>query len=190
MTLPGRNLAGSSDDGRPANDFYPTPAYVTKALMAAEDIRHYDIWEPACGDGAMSNVLAEANHKVYVSDLEPRLEGAKVADFLERGNHPTVEPMNWIITNPPFKLAAQFVERAKAYDPDKIAMFLKIQFLEGIGRRDLLLDTKFPLARIHVFSKRVSLTRNGLPMKNGGTMCFAWFVWDKGHEGPATFHLL
>ena len=180
MSLPGRNLAGSSDDGRPASDFYPTPAWATQALLAREEIRSTDkIWEPAAGDGAMVDELTLAA-PVIASDIEPRRKDIFEMDFL---NASEIHTVDHVITNPPFKLAQAFIEKSKQVASKKIAMFLKIQFLEGITRLPMFLDKEFPLARIYVFSRRVSLTRDGKPMKNGGTMCFAWFVWDRLSQG-------
>ena len=190
MPLEGRNFAGSSDGDRPEHDFYPTPAWATKALVDKENIRRKRIWESACGDGAMSSILCNyGENSVYCSDIDPRGTGTKL-DFLKPYNSPQVAPFDWIITNPPFKFCRQFVEQAKAYHPGNIALFLKIQFLETDGRIQLINDTKYPLARIWVFSHRVSLYRNGIKMKNGGTMCFAWFVWDSLHQGPPTVGLI
>jgi len=178
-TLPGRNLAGSNDVER-TNDFYPTPEWATHALMKREPFPG-DIWEPACGKGDMSKVLLQYQ-PTYSSELETGedIYGNGGVDFLKTNK----EDVANIISNPPFKLAKEFIEHAKENATHKIAMFLKIQFLEGIGRYDFFQDKKYPLKKVWVFSKRVTLYKDG--ERNGmgtGTMCFAWFVWEKTHKG-------
>ena len=68
----------------------------------------------------------------------------------------------------------------------KVAMFCKIQLLEGVSRRDMFKNT--PLKTVYVFSKRQSPLRNGSSVDENGkkwasTMCFAWFVWEHGYKG-------
>ena len=183
-TLPGRNLAGTNDVER-TNDFYPTPAWATHALMKREKFEGF-IWEPASGKGDMSKVLEQYCDNVVSSDKDdgPDIYGTGGSDFLKSKDHQCVSN---VITNPPFKFAREFVEKAKIVSDKKIAMFLKIQFLEGIGRYDFFQDKEFPLSKVWVFSKRVTLYKDG--ERNGmgtGTMCFAWFIWDKEHAGEPT----
>jgi hypothetical protein len=83
-----------------------------------------------------------------------------------------------IVTNPPYSLAQEFIETALSASTGKVAMLLKLAFLEGEKRRKMFQST--PLARVHVFSKRLKLTRNGDVYKNGGMIAFAWFVWEHG----------
>jgi hypothetical protein len=80
-----------------------------------------------------------------------------------------------IITNPPFRLAAQFVEKALASSTRKVAMFLRLCFLEGQSRYSLFQNT--PLATVYVFSRRVTFYGAGSPF------AFAWFVWDHAYRG-------
>jgi len=173
----GHSIVGASRDNgeREENDFYPTPAYAVKELLAQEEFSG-KIWECACGDGAISDVLKEYHMNVYSTDLIDRGYGDDIIDFL---NCEKREDINHIITNPPFKLALDFVNEAKKQCDGKIAMFLKTVFLEGSSRYDMFHDKEFPLKAVYQFSKRVSLTKNGIKMKNSGMLAFAWFVWDK-----------
>ena len=185
MTLPGSALAGSSA-GRPKNDFYPTPEWATRALLNRESFDG-PVWEPACGDGAISEVLLSNEFRVHSSDiLDYGYHGTEVKDFLEPDLHDTT--VGSVITNPPFMLAQEFIERAKETSATKIAMFLKLPFLESMRRYPMFMDKNFPLARVYVFSRRVTLVREGVVMKNKGTIAFAWYVWDVSHEGPPTIH--
>lgn len=90
-----------------------------------------------------------------------------------------------IITNPPYILATDFVRHALEISEDrrKIAMFLKIQFLEGKERRKLF--EEHPPKTIYVSSSRLHCARNGdfAEAKGANAICFAWYVWEKGWRG-------
>ena len=89
-----------------------------------------------------------------------------------------------IVTNPPYKYAKEFVEHAIdiVEEGSKVAMFLKLTFLEGEKRRKLF-ETN-PPARIHVFTKRVNCALNGdeREFAKSSAVCYAWFVWEKGNR--------
>lgn len=182
-----QRVAGVANDKkkRDKRDFYPTPAEATEALLAVEKFTG-PIWEPACGDGAISNVLTAAGYQVQSTDLWDYGFGAPGIDFL----------MEWIpqapniITNPPFKLADEFTAQALKLASAKVAIFARLQFLEGQDRKRMFEST--PLARVHVFSWRVPFKRGGWDEGNGGggMQAFAWFVWDKAHQGPPTLSWL
>lgn len=144
-----QSIVGTNNDGgRPENDFYPTPPEGTNGLLKYESFIG-DIWEPACGDGAMSKVLEAAGYKVISTDVEPRNYGTQ-GDFFFYGS--LLAPN--VVTNPPFRLAQEFADRALALGCDKLA-----------------------------FSERLSMSRNGEPIGNGGMIAFAWFVWERGYIG-------
>ena len=88
-----------------------------------------------------------------------------------------------IITNPPYKIALDFVLRAKQQSKKKIAMFLKTVFLESEKRYEMFQDKEFPLKVVYQFCKRVSLYKGGVKMKNSGMIAYAWYVWDKNYKG-------
>lgn len=161
---------------REKDDFYPTPPEATEALLDKEDF-HGPIWEPACGDGAISRVLESRGHTVESSDLVERGYGTPRIDFL-------MEYKSWapnIVTNPPFKLVAPFMRKALDLSAGKVALLLRLACLEGVERRKIY-DTS-PLARIWVFSSRLSMYRNGEQTDQTGMLAFAWFVWDRAHKG-------
>jgi hypothetical protein len=171
-----RNVAPSTD--REKDDFYPTPEPATYALLSKERFGA-DVWEPACGDGAISRVFEAAGHRVVSTDLEDRGFGLPRVDFLMEQR--LLAPQ--IVTNPPFKLAEQFARHAMNLGAEKLAMLLRLAWLEGTERQRLFEST--PLARVHVASRRLSMARGGTDVgKGGGSMiAFAWFVWDRSHEG-------
>jgi len=177
----GLSIVGSSRSNgeREKDDFYPTPKYAVDELLKRETFTG-DIWECACGDGAISDVLLQEGYKVRSSDLIDRDYGI-VEDFFI-SDHITDN----IITNPPFKYALEFVLQSKKKSNNKIAMFLKTVFLESEKRKEMFNDKEFPLKTIYQFSKRVSLFKNGEKMKNSGMIAYAWYVWEKGYEGKPT----
>lgn len=171
-----QSIVGTSP-GRNKHDFYPTPRSATEALLGVEKFDG-EIWECACGDGAISRVLEERGHVVKSSDLIDRGYGESPVDFLLMPRNLSTDN---VVTNPPYCLAEDFVMAALAVSRRKVAMLCKLAFLEGEKRRRMFETT--PLARIHVFSKRITMTRNGEKMPNGGMIAFAWFVWEHGHQG-------
>ncbi len=179
-----QRLAGANYDGdREKDDFYATPPASTKALLSVECFDGA-IWEPACGDGAISRVLQEAGYSVISSDLVNRGHGENRIDFLMEYQPRAPN----IVTNPPFKLASQFVRNALRLTTGKVAMLLKVGFLEGVERGDLY--DAHPFARLWVFRKRQTFLKNGdesVTMNGaGGMIAYGWFIWDRSHTGKPT----
>lgn len=164
---------------REKDDFYPTPPHATWALLRSEQFGP-TIWEPACGDGAISKVLQAHGHNVISTDLNDMGFGESRIDFLMEQR--LLAPH--IITNPPFKNAEAFVRKALDLGADKVAMLLRLAWLEGSERKRLFEST--PIARVHVASRRLQMLRGGKMEKQGGgsMIAFAWFVWDRSHQGP------
>lgn len=156
-------------------DFYPTPSWATHALMKYESFDG-DIWECACGDGAMSKVLQTKGNEVISTDLYDRGYGEAGIDFLSESR-----PVKNIVTNPPYNSAQQFVEHGVKNAENKMALLLRLAFLEG-GHRGNTIFTKCPPARVWVFSERITFYPSGVKIKGSGTTAYAWFVWDKNAE--------
>ncbi|UPT91425.1 class I SAM-dependent methyltransferase [Bradyrhizobium barranii subsp. apii] len=171
------------------HDLYETPAVATHALLKAEKLPQI-LWEPACGPGAIVRVLREAGHQVLATDLiyhDSLDQDHGGRDFLLERELPKLADGNAveaIVTNPPFKLAGEFVEHAMKLCP-RLIMLLRLTFYES-KRRNSILDGG-QLARVHVF-------RNRLPMMHradwdgprvSNPTAFAWFVWDRHHAGPS-----
>lgn len=177
-------LAASSHskDERANDDYYCTPPQAVEELLKREQFNHY-ILEPAVGGGSIAAVLVDHNHKVQSMDIVDRgYVGTEVRDFLTT----TKDDLNFspdIITNPPYALAKEFVEHALdiSMDSVKVAMFLKIQFLESKKRYKLF--KKYPPKKIYVFVNRVNCGKNGVFGKESSAVCYAWFVWEKGYKG-------
>lgn len=173
-----QSLVGASQDkNRPAEDFYRTPPEATLSLLNVEDFEG-TILEPACGDGAISEVLKDNGLDVISTDLIDRGYGVQY-DFLSP-DYPF--QANSIITNPPFNIAEPFIRKALAQTDKKVAMLVKLQFLEG-QKRKLLFETQ-PLKTVYVFSKRVSFYRNGEKGNYSSSMiAFCWVVFEHGYVG-------
>jgi len=197
LNLPGSALSGgkSTSRERVKDDFYATPIEATLALLDHETFTG-SILEPACGQGHIVKALKMRYPGAMIrsSDLVLRDDVFNLsntqeyglfleADFL--GNTFFTGCIDNVITNPPFSLAQSFIEKALDVARMKVAMFCKIQLLEGVARKDMFENT--PLKTVYVFSKRVNPLRNGEELDENGkpwasTMCFAWFVWDKEYK--------
>lgn len=186
--LSGSSLAGTSTTRERVNeDYYATPSESTKALLDKIEL-YGDVLEPCVGGGHIAEVIKEVfpEVKVHNYDLVDRgYENTIVADFL---TYEFDRKFNHIVTNPPYSLAQEFLEKWMEIveDGGTISMFLKIQFLEGVKRSEMF--KKYPPKTINVFVKRQNPWRNGSPVDEKGkpwasTMCFAWFVWEKGYKG-------
>lgn len=133
--------------------------------------------------GHLSKVLEEHGHNVKSTDLVYRGYGIGGVDFLSSNEKFDGD----IITNPPYKYAKQFVERAleSVEDGHKVAMFLRVLFLEGKARRELF--QKYPPKTVYVSSSRIRCAVNGdFKDDTGGAQAYAWFVWEKGYAGDTT----
>lgn len=169
-----QSLVGTSK-GRPDHDFYPSPPSAVEALLRVEQFTG-TIWEPACGDGAICKVLEAHGHQVLATDLIDRGYG--------EGNHnffTSPHRADNIITNPPFSLSQEFIELSLERTTGKVAMLSKLAILEGAKRKAMFEAS--PLKSVWVFSKRLTMTRNGVKMENSGMIPFCWIVFEHGYKG-------
>jgi len=170
MTSLGKMMAGGGNQ-REDYDFYPTPSEVTLALLEAEshNLRtHKFIWEPACGDGAISDVLKDHGHFVISTDIVERGYGGQVArcDFLLEKEMRSQA----IITNPPFILAEEFIRHAKTLGISYLALLLKSTYWHAAGRYPLW--NEWRPAAIYPLTWRPDFLEKGAP-----TMEASWVVW-------------
>jgi hypothetical protein len=162
---PARPRCNAYESRRP-DDFYPTPPHATAALLGRERFTG-PVLEPACGYGAMVRVLPQHGYTVEAADL------SYGADFLRR----SVWAAN-VVTNPPFRLALEFVAHAKAVATRKVAMLLPVEFLHGVARYALFQDRRFPLKIVYVFAARLCFG-----MDTPAAVGHAWYVWDRNSRG-------
>lgn len=171
-----------SDNERQREDYYATEPKAVEELLKIETFCD-SILEPACGEGHISEVLKRNGYHVVSRDLVDRGYG-DVADFL------SIDNTLWdgdVITNPPYRYAQEFVEKALQIVPKgrKIAMFLRLQFLEGKKRKELFMRT-LPKT-VWVSSSRLKCVINGDFAKTGSSAAaYAWFVWEKEYRGSTT----
>lgn len=168
---------------REENDYYATEPKATKLLLEQESFSSR-IWEPACGEGHIAEVLKSHGYDVVSTDLIDRGYGQGGIDFLEYEQDGLMDCD--IVTNPPYKYGKEFVEKAlQLIAPGhKVAMFLKIQFLEGKARRALF--DHYPPQTVYVSSGRLKCAMNGdfERYAKSTAICYAWFVWCRGYPRP------
>lgn len=165
---------------RQKDDYYATDPIAMKLLLEQETFNH-NILEPSCGEGHLSKVMQSNGYTVESYDLVDRGFG-KQEDFFN------ITDWNGdVVTNPPYKLAKQFIEHSLEITKNgaKIAMFLKLTFMESKGRKQFFIDN--PPKFIYVSSSRIQCAING-DFENVGATCIAhaWYVWEKGFKGNST----
>lgn len=187
-------------------DDFPTPPYATRALC--EWLRNqggrilYDktCREPAANRGFMVAPLTEYFRSVDAADINDYGVGLPVRDYLF-GEMP--EPVHWTITNPPFRLAEQFIARALATSTSGIAMLVRSAYLESEGRYESLFSVN-PPSHVLIFVDRVVMLKGRLVQSGAidpfadkpGTKAstatsYAWLVWMKNRPWvPTELHWL
>ena len=190
--LSGGQLAGgNSMSTRAEHDFYATDPETLKVFLNEffkENSLSGDILEPSCGQGHISKTLEDIlpNCNIISTDLIDRGYGTGGIDFLSYDYN---RKFDTVITNPPFSIAKEFIEKGLEVSNKYVIMLCKIQLLEGVKRKDMFLNT--PLKNIYVHTTRQAPWKNGEPLDPNGkkwatTMCLAWFVWDKEYIGQPT----
>lgn len=166
---------GGAKEKRRELDFYPTPPDVTKALLDFLQLKPSTIWEPACGDGAMANVLASAGHNVIATDLRVTGYGEGEVDYLTAA----ARPCDAIITNPPFAVSEEFIRKALQEAP-LVAMVLKSQYWHAKKRVELF--TQHPPAWVLPLTWRPDFLfdQRQAGERSAPTMECLWTVWIRG----------
>ena len=175
MKKKGKNFSANNVKGlRKKSDFYETPYSITNHLLKVEDFdKSLTVCEPACGAGAISNILKKHWNNVTAYDVEK--------DFLlEYGNY------DYIITNPPFSIAYEFVQKAKQVATKKFAFLLPLSYLHGKKRYDdIYMDKEYGLKKVYVFTRYPML---GEVLRddgkyNTGMMVYAWYIFENHYSG-------
>ena len=165
---------------RQAEDYYATESKAVDLLMGVEKFSN-NIWECAVGGGHLAQKLEEYGYTVFSSDIIDReYKDTQIIDFLT-----CTKTFNGdIVTNPPYKYALEFIQKALELIPvgNKVAFFLKLTFLEGKKRRKFF--EKNPPKVVYVSSARLNCAKNGdFDAYKSSAMAYAWFVWEKGFTG-------
>ncbi len=171
----GKNFSGNNALGqRKKSDFYETPYSMTSHLLEVEDFnKSLTVCEPACGDGAIVKILEKKWDNVVAYDIEK--------NFLWE-----TENYDYIITNPPFSLAYEFVQKAKQIATEKFAFLLPLSYLHGKKRYDnIYMDKQYGLKKVYVFTRYPmlgeSLREDG--KYNTGMMVYAWYIFENHYSG-------
>lgn len=170
-------------------DFFPTPAWATRALCewmkrGRVALQEQICLEPACGLGHMARPLAEYFAKVDASDVCDRGFGS-VADFLFA---PKTLWSDWIITNPPFRLAEEFAGIALPRARHGVALLVRTAFLESVARYNRLFRHD-PPTDILQFVERVPMFKGRVDPEGSTATAYCWIVWHKAKRHNHTnFH--
>jgi hypothetical protein len=175
----------STKNKRSPRDAYWTPAHLTHALLDSVSISG-KIWEPCAGAGWMTDVLKERGLHVVSSDIEPQRDDITQMDFLDSiANIDSLEFANvdWIITNPPFKIAADILEKSLSITPC-VAMLVRLTFLEGTKKR-IDLFRKHPPSKIVMLPRTKFPRGDGFKQKGTDSVTNCWLVWGGDPEFPS-----
>ncbi len=166
-------------EAKDSRDDFPTPPWATRALInhvlkpRFKGLATQTCLEPACGAGHMDKVLRQYFAETNASDIFD-YGYAKVADFLTAPY--AVDSVDWVITNPPFNAAEQFVERAMQVARKGVAILARTVFIESVGRYERLFKPNPPVCFAQ-FVERVPMVKGRLDRKASTATGYAWFVW-------------
>lgn len=187
-----RAIMGSRQEPDDSLDYFPTPPWATRALIervlpqlgviAIESAK-----EPACGEGHIAEVLREYCSDVSASDIFDYGYGDAIVDWLDHDHACGAPNSDWIITNPPFgDKAVPFFERSLDLANIGVALFVRLQWLEGIGRYEKVYrDT--PPTIVAFFVERVPLCKGEWKPDGDTATAYVWLVWVKGMVPQAPF---
>lgn len=167
-------------EDRGGADFFPTPPWATRALCeyvlgGREFLITQSVLEPACGQGHMARPLEEFFNEVIASDIEDYGFG-DVQDFLKLEYETGI--IDWVITNPPFNLAEEFINKALRIAVAGVAMLTRTTFLESVGRYNRLF-AKTPPSIVAPFTERVPMLKGRLDQNASSATSYSWLVWIK-----------
>jgi hypothetical protein len=173
--MKGKNFSCNNATGkRNKSDFYQTPYSMTEQLLENEEFDiNKEVLEPAHGKGAITHQLVKHFKKIWSFDLS---EGHDFFDFVNNNK------IDYIITNPPFSLAFEFIQKAKEIATEKFAMLLPLSYLHGQKRYEsgIFTDPDYPLTKVYIFTRypMLSDTIREDGKYSTGMMVYAWFVWE------------
>ena len=173
----GKNFSANNATGkRKKSDFYETPYTLTRKFLEREDFnKDLTVCEPACGAGAITKVLKEFWNDDLITAYDQ-----EVNFFCDFNDY------DYIVTNTPFSIAFQFIQKAKQRARKKFAFLLPLSYLHGKKRYDdIYSDKDYGLEKVYVFTRYPmlgdKLREDG--KYNTGMMVYAWYVWTKGYSG-------
>ena len=166
-------------------DDFPTPPWAARALM--EHVIGFSLeapgsamtcWEPACNRGFMARPLAEYFGTVIATDVHDYGWAGQqgVEDFLFPG---AARACDFVITNPPFRLAQAFIARALDVARVGCAVIVRTSFLEGVGRYESLWR-RTPPTVVAQFAERVPMVKGRYDPDASTATSYCWIVWVRG----------
>jgi hypothetical protein len=173
-------------EAKDSRDDFPTPPWAARALfehviLDFGPFSSQSALEPACGEGHMAKVLMEYFGDVRASDAYAYGYG-NVRDYL-KGSY-EANAVDWVITNPPFRLAEEFVHRSLVVARRGVAILARTVFIESVGRYQKLFE-KSPPIRFAQFTERVPMVKGRLDRKASTATGYAWLVWLRTEQNPA-----
>ena len=165
-------------------DDFPTPPWATRALIehvlgGRQALVGMSCLEPACGAGHMSQVLEECFSEVTSSDVYD-YGFSEQKDFFSYPN--SANQFDWLITNPPFRLAKEFVLKGLKVTKVGVAILARTVFLESSGRYNSIFAVD-PPSKFAQFVERVPMVRGRLDKAATTATGYCWLVWEKRSKG-------
>lgn len=173
-------------EAKDSPDDFPTPPWATRALvehvLGDKNARKKEsCLEPACGAGHMAKALKEYFGQVHYSDAYDYGYG-DIRDFLAE-SYP-IASHDWVITNPPFRLAEEFLLRSLQVAKCGVAILARTVFLESAGRYNTIFRHN-PPSKFAQFVERVPMVKGRLDSKATTATGYAWFIWEMGSKSSA-----
>lgn len=180
-----RSVMASRKEPPDSLDLFCTPPWATRALLEyampvpKAELQLRTCWDPCAGQGHMSEVLWEYFGAVHSSDVFDYGGGYHVGSFVGVGPDVAQCPMqpSWIVMNPPFNLAEEFVERALYEAVDGVAVLIRTTWLETHGRYDNLFS-KRPPTTVALFAERVPMVKGRWDPQASTATAYCWIVWN------------
>lgn len=171
-------------EGKESLDSFPTPPWATRTFLehmlgGKTELSELSCLEPACGQGHMAKVLHEYFKTVDSSDIHDYGYG-DVADFTNASHEPN--SYDWVITNPPFKLAENFIDEGLKIARRGVAMLTRTVFIESKGRFERLFS-QTPPSSFAQYVERVPMVKGRLDRKASTATGYGWLIWDKTKTG-------
>jgi hypothetical protein len=167
------------NEAKDSLDDFPTPPWATRALIehviGVDRVRGQLCWEPAANRRFMARPLQDYFKIVMESDIHDYGQ-RNVMDFLAVDVKNSFRGVNWIITNPPFNKAQQFIEKAQQISNDGVAMLVRTSFLESVMRYQTMFMHNAPDI-VAQFSERVPMVKGRCDPKASTATSYAWLVW-------------
>lgn len=172
---------------RQTEDWYVDPPWCSARLFEVEDFTGGTVYDPACGLRTILKSAEDRGIETFGSDLVVRSPGVSQLDFLGDEAPGRFGRHTYIVSNPPYRHAQAFAERALTQAIRKVAFLLPTQWLQGDDRSRWLEGT--PLRSVYFLTPRPSMPPGHVLMAGGkaggGTSDYAWFVWLQGFDGRA-----